>query len=236
MPSIHEQVAYYNQEWAIEDRAYPNPWQLARALAILIAIAELRRQRPSICELGAGTGWLAAMLGAIGDTDGIELSDVAVRAARERYPHVRFECADVLHWQYPRAAYDIAVSHEVLEHVDDQQRYVDVAFDVLKPGGRLILTTPNANAVAAMPPHVRSHQPNELVLTAPELNRLLERRFAKVRVGSLILGYESNGIYRAVNSARLHRMLEKIRLKKPFEAAALRAMFGLHLIAVADKL
>jgi SAM-dependent methyltransferase len=235
VPSIHEQIAYYNAEWAKDERAYPNPWQLERALAVLEAIAELNRHRPQICELGAGTGWLSAMLGAIGDTTGVELSDVAVEKARARFPHVRFECADVLHWEYPRLRFDIAVSHEVIEHVDDQARYVDVAFDVLKPGGRLVLTTPNARAVAAMPAQARSNQPNEYLLDAAQLERLLERRFARVRIGSAILGGANAGIYRAINSSRLRRLLRRAGLAAAFERIARRMNFGLHLIAVADK-
>jgi 2-polyprenyl-3-methyl-5-hydroxy-6-metoxy-1,4-benzoquinol methylase len=236
MASISDQKRFYNSEWSIEDRSYPNPYQLKRALAIFNAIAAMKRLRPSICELGAGTGWLTAMLGVIGDAVGIELSDVAVQAARTRFGHVQFECADVLDWDYPREAFDVAISHEVIEHVDDQQRYVDVAYGLLKPGGRLVLTTPNAKAVAAMDPEKRSHQPNEFVLTAQQLRQLLKSRFRRVRVGTLILGGASHGVFRVVNSVRMHRLLSAARLYDAFELTALRAGLGLHLVAVADKI
>jgi hypothetical protein len=106
-PTIKEQVAYYNAYYAedrvLPERAYPNPWQLQRAVGILEAIAQTNRRRPAICQLGS-----------------------------------------------------------VIEHVEEQARYVEVAYNLLKPGGRLILTSPNSHAVAAMPPQSQSHQPTNI--------------------------------------------------------------------------
>ncbi|MBV8432796.1 MAG: class I SAM-dependent methyltransferase [Candidatus Eremiobacteraeota bacterium] len=235
MTSIKEQVDYYNREWSIDERSYPNAWQLQRAIAILREIAAARVVRPAICELGAGTGWLTAMLGAVGDTLGVELSNVAVEAARRRFPHVRFTCADVTTWEYPQEAFDVAVSHEVIEHVDDQQAYVDAAHGLLKRGGRLILTTPNASAVEKMRPEARSHQPNENVLTARQLRTLLQTRFANVRVRTLILGGATRGIYRVLNAQRVHRAFHRAGLFARYEGLACRAGLGLHLLATADK-
>jgi SAM-dependent methyltransferase len=39
--------------------------------------------------------------------------------------------------------YDVAVMSEVIEHVEDDHRAAKIAFDVLRPGGELILTVPN---------------------------------------------------------------------------------------------
>jgi 2-polyprenyl-3-methyl-5-hydroxy-6-metoxy-1,4-benzoquinol methylase len=232
---MQHQVEYYNREWSIPDRSYANTLQLSRALAILEEIRKLRVQRPSICELGSGTGWLASMLGSIGDTLGVELSNVAVERARKRFSHVRFECADVLNWEAPPNAFDIVVSHEVIEHVEQQQRYIDVAWTLLKPGGLLVLTTPNARTVAATPPEHRSHQPNESVLNKAQLQRLLETRFTDVHVRTVILGGGTAGLYRVINSQKAHRILARVGLDGTFTTLALRADFGLHLVAVGHK-
>ena len=228
-------VEYYNTEWSIAERSYANVLQLTRAIAILTALSEAGISNPKICELGSGTGWLASMLGSIGDTLGVELSDVAVRRARERYAHVAFECADVLNWNYPRERFDVAISHEVIEHVADQRRYVDVAYEILKPGGLFVLTTPNARTVQAMPPEMRSNQPREDVLTHAQLSALVRERFANVRVRSILLRGGQRGIYRVVHSERLQGMLATVGLRGAFVNFALRANFGLHLIATAQK-
>ncbi|MBV8374746.1 MAG: class I SAM-dependent methyltransferase [Candidatus Eremiobacteraeota bacterium] len=232
---MRAQIDYYNREWSIAERSYPGPRQLQRCIAILREIAALRLQRPSICELGSGTGWLTAMLGNIGDALGVDLSSVAVEAASRRFSHVRFVCADVLRWDYPPEEFDIAVSHEVIEHVDDQARYVDVAWGILKAGGRLVLTTPNLTVGKHAKIEVRSHQPNEHWLTAPQLRGLLLRRFRNVRVRTIILGGATQGIYRIVNAQRVHHLLRRFNLYDAYEEAAARAGMGLHLIATADK-
>ncbi len=43
----------------------------------------------------------------------------------------------------PDAAFDVALSYETLEHVPDPRTFVSELARVLKPGGTLVLTTPN---------------------------------------------------------------------------------------------
>lgn len=232
---IQGQVAYYNHEWSIADRRYPNLNQLTRAIAILQELLETHVSQPRICELGAGTGWLTSLLGSIGETLGVELSNVAVETAQKRYGHVAFECADITHWQGHDSQFDVAVSHEVIEHIEDQCAYLDVAHDVLRPGGFLILTTPNARTVRATPEAHRSHQPIENILTCGDLALLLRKRFEDVHIRSVLLTGANAGLYRVINSARFHAMLASVGLKRVFVAAALRANYGLHLVARARK-
>ena len=239
--SLQSQIEYYNAEWSGTDRLYANSLQLTRTVEILhemlgIGFERTGATQPVICDLGAGTGWLTAILGCVGDSLGVELSDVAVESARKRFSHVRFECADVVHWDYPRSTFDIVVSHEVIEHIEDQQRYVDVACGLLKPGGWLILTTPNARAVYATPPELRSRQPIENVLSAAELRRLLETRFGNVCLRSTILGGGREGLYRVVNSRKLHALLGMAGFDRVFTTLALAMGYGLHLVARAQKL
>ena len=47
------------------------------------------------------------------------------------------------HLPFPDNSYDLVLSHEVLEHVQDDQATINEIVRVLKPGGRLILFCPN---------------------------------------------------------------------------------------------
>ena len=110
---------------------------MSRAAAILHELACCKIERPSILDFGCGTGWLIEILDQFGDAQGV---DLAPETARGRYPHLRFHDAHSM----PDGPFDIVVSQEVIEHIDNQKAYGETASRVLRTGGYLILTTPNA--------------------------------------------------------------------------------------------
>lgn len=66
-------------------------------------------------------------------------------------------------------AFDSVVSIETIEHVSDPARFLDELCRVLRPGGLLVLTTPNAaytkpvNGIPANPFHFREYTAEELI-------------------------------------------------------------------------
>jgi SAM-dependent methyltransferase len=175
----------------------------------------------------------------IGPTTGVELSPKAVESAKKAFGHVEFIQVDILSWDYPLEAFDICVSEEVIEHVPDQARYVQIAHDILRPGGYLILTTPNAKSFFAMPKETRenwSRQPIEDWLTIDELRELLKSRFSIVDICTILPGYGSNGIYRAINSVRLRSALKKLHLFAAYNSLRLRMGLGLHTVVLAQRI
>lgn len=82
----------------------------------------------------------------------------------------------------PSESYDIVVSVEVLEHVEEDEKFVNEVSRVLKPGGRFIMTTPNGDFVENHnPDHKRHYRRNQLI-------ELLTRRFEQVDVEYAIAG------------------------------------------------
>jgi ubiquinone/menaquinone biosynthesis C-methylase UbiE len=57
----------------------------------------------------------------------------------------KFVEGDVTKSGLPSESYDYAISAEVLEHLDAPQKLIDEMYRVLRPTGRLILTTPLLN-------------------------------------------------------------------------------------------
>jgi len=92
--------------------------------------------RGRILDVACGTGYGTSMLGAVG----VDLSMEALRYAR-RYP-ARYVAADAARLPFGRV-FDTVVSFETIEHVPDPERFVAECARVLKPGGRLIVSTPN---------------------------------------------------------------------------------------------
>ncbi|MBC5826075.1 MAG: methyltransferase domain-containing protein [Candidatus Eremiobacteraeota bacterium] len=236
MSDIGSHTDYYNA--AHEDFAYPNLLQLERATRILEVIRSTGIRSPKICDLGSGPGWFTAVLGVFGPTVGVDLSDVATKQAAARYPLAHFACADILSWRPPKNKFDIIVSQEVVEHLSDHERHISMAYEMLRPGGSLILTTPNARTMKATPEHVRrawTNQPVENYMSQSALRSLLMRYFTEVKLDSMILGLGSAGLYRVVNSTKVRQALKTVGLAKAWTSAACKANFGLHLLASGRK-
>lgn len=236
MSNLTFQREYYNERWRTFE--FANGLKLARCIAILDSIRSLRLREPRIVDLGCGAGWLTAILAQFGPTLGVDLSDEAVRVASEKYPHASFTQADLLDWDYPREYFDVVVSQEVIEHLDDQQGHLELAYGLLRKGGFLILTTPNARTFYAMPKEVReawTNQPIEKWLTVKELKEILMRHFDRVCVKTIIPGHGIKGSYRFVNSYRVNRLLTLMKLNNVFDSCRLACGYGLHTVAVAQK-
>jgi len=234
--TISEQTDFYN-EWFSSFR-HANQLQLERAWNILQAINLIGFSEPKIVDLGCGPGWLANILGTFGPTLGVDLSTDAIEVARRRYPITNFEAADIFNWDYPKGAFDIVVSQEVLEHVENQARYLEIAHELLRPDGYLIITTPNRRTMMAMPPEQRKNwtdQPIENWLTQEQLTQLLQQKFTVVRKMTIVTGMGSKGSYRLMNSHRIESIAAKLGLGDSFNRLHGKLAYGLHLLAVARK-
>jgi len=79
---------------------------------------------------------------------GVDISPDQVRLARQVTPEV--DEADVLDWlDAHTSSIDLIVGLDFVEHLDKSEilRFIDACHSALKPGGRLILQTPNAESL-----------------------------------------------------------------------------------------
>ncbi|MBL8154998.1 MAG: class I SAM-dependent methyltransferase [Anaerolineae bacterium] len=92
---------------------------------------------------GCGIGTYAAQIRRR-YTPHVEAFDIEadrVRQAQHETPHAVIAAAEYL--PYPSGAFDTILSHEVLEHVQDDRLAVREMVRVLKPGGRVVIFVPN---------------------------------------------------------------------------------------------
>ena len=120
-----------------------NYWFRRHEAAYLAAVRWLTR--PSqVLEAGMGEGYGAALLAAAGhEVTGIDYDAVTVRHAARRYPQLRVIRGNVVALPFPNASFDAVVSLQVIEHLWDQPGFVAECARVLRPGGTLVISTPN---------------------------------------------------------------------------------------------
>lgn len=149
---------------------------------------------------------------------GVDVSPRAIDAARQRAPDGRpeFVLTGGFQLPFPDRSFDLVTSFQVLEHVPDPVVFLGELARVTRPGGTVILATPNAatRLYPGMTPWNRFHV-HEYVAT--ELRDLLTGVFPRVRVvgmfGTPTL-YETE--IRRVDAARQ-------RIRRNEEATARRA-------------
>ena len=213
------------------------PWSLARADALLQIVRSLNLANPRILDFGCGTGWFAERLSTLGTVTGTDLSRKAMEDARRRRPDITFLEGDLFTVEIPTAPFDVVVCQQVIAHVVEQSRLVDRAASLLKPGGYLVITTPNRFVMDRLgdlgwdvtpPEHI------EQWLDRKAVERLLRPRFEILRFSS-ILPMGTRGILRLVNSERLNRIVSRIIPEARLREMKERAGLGYTLLFLARK-
>ncbi len=88
--------------------------------------------------------------------------------------NVEFRCATVPPLPFEDASFDCVITFQVIEHIVHDEEFVREIWRVLRPGGRLVISTPNAPMSLTRDPwHVREY-------TAAEFSTLLGRHFDDV--------------------------------------------------------
>ncbi len=101
-------------------------------------------QGKEILDAGSGEGYGTAILAEhAADVIGVDVDDRFVMHAGTAYPNARFSRGDVLALPYPDASFDAIVSFQVIEHVPGPRDFVMECARLLRPGGLLLLSTPN---------------------------------------------------------------------------------------------
>lgn len=112
-----------------------------RRLEMILEAAGERTSGAALIN-GCGIGmYLFHLSQTIEDITGLDIEFERLQTAKTRNDKILNGAGEAL--PFPGKSFDLILSHEVLEHVEDDQKTINEIVRVLKPGGRLVLFCPN---------------------------------------------------------------------------------------------
>jgi SAM-dependent methyltransferase len=117
------------------------------------------------CGTGFGTEMLSADVAMVVGSD-VFLPALASSRIRMRGTPAAFVAADGTRLPFASGSFHGVVSMETIEHIPNDGAFLDELRRVLRRGGRLVLSTPNATVTRRYPRnpfHVREYTPSELL-------------------------------------------------------------------------
>jgi ubiquinone/menaquinone biosynthesis C-methylase UbiE len=164
----------------------------------------------TVLDASCGAGYGSQMMATVARrVCGIDISEESIRYAREKYAaaNVAYEVMDIKKLAFPDRSFDTVVSFETIEHIGFQQEFVGEIWRVLKPGGQLIISTPN---VETAPKGKAVHTPFHVKeLNLAEMRELL-KGFSGIEVFAQKMSYHK----RSYKKIRLISRYPKDNLRK----------------------
>jgi 2-polyprenyl-3-methyl-5-hydroxy-6-metoxy-1,4-benzoquinol methylase len=116
-----------------------------------------------ILEVGSGLGYFTHALNEEGfHCEGLEYSETAVSFANSFFGKHYTQGTIEEYAKKNPGKYDAVIATEVIEHVEDPVSFIGAFLEVLKPGGKIIITTPNKDVHPAGTIWETDHAPKHL--------------------------------------------------------------------------
>src|SRR5207302_2881780 len=147
LPAFRRAPAEYDERFVdtmASEYLKRSPWTELRLEAVRSLVEPAAGER--VLDLGCAAGAISHFLSTFGcETVGVDAAPRAVEKARELFPELRFELADVARLPFDDGSFDKAVAADLVEHLDDAtfRAMLGEARRVLRPGGTLSIYTPN---------------------------------------------------------------------------------------------
>lgn len=181
----------------------------------------------SLLEVGCGSGDTLVFLATLGwKTVGIDVDPVAVEVARKRGLDVRV--GSIMAHRFDSESFDAIVMNHVIEHLHDPLAILAECKRVLRPGGCLVLVTPNTASLLHRvfgrswmsldpPRHLYLFSSQSLIRLVCKAGFEIDQCRSSIR--------DADGVYAGssdISLVGIHRMGERLSLGKRIRAAAMQ--------------
>ena len=129
-------------ERTIPGLAVENYW-FRRHEVVYLRCADICAGR-DVLEAGCGEGYGADLIASVARrVVAVDYDAATVAHVRSRYPRVQVVAANLASLPVPDSSMDVVVNFQVIEHLWDQPQFITECLRVLRPGGLLMMSTPN---------------------------------------------------------------------------------------------
>jgi len=190
----------YDKRYSAGYREDLSGYEFARWRALDHFIRKILRLKnvKTALDYGCGNGLYVDLWKKVfpsGDLHFCDVSSVALEQLVSKYPEFKSKCAEVKQNKAPfnNNFFDVIISVEVIEHVENLNEYLNDVHRLLKQGGFFIFTTPCANRFSI-----------EHILTT------LTRQIEKTKEGFIRWKWEDPAHLRRLKSNEINNILKEI--------------------------
>lgn len=134
-----------------------------------------------LLDIGCATGDLMEVAREDGfDVYGLEVSPEGIRRCKDKFGEDRIRGSHLKSGDFPREFFDVITLSDVFEHIPEPVVFLKNVYDILRPGGLLMISTPDTlswtrRIMGRCWPHYKEEHP--YYYNASNINRLLSSHF-----------------------------------------------------------
>lgn len=136
-----------------------------------------------VLDIACGEGYGSYLLaGNASFVTGLDIDESTIKAASQKYKtsQLNFITADARVTPLPAHSFDLLVSFETLEHLEEHEQLLEEFKRLLKPGGLLIISTPDKDLYSDKTGYRNPFHKKEL--NRKEFELLLQKYFSQFRI------------------------------------------------------
>jgi 2-polyprenyl-3-methyl-5-hydroxy-6-metoxy-1,4-benzoquinol methylase len=215
------QMSVYTTEIASDKIASDNPIHQRLLKAYYLAQPYING---NVLEIGCGEGRGLDLLAPKSDEyTALDKIQEIIDQLQVSYPKIKFIQGNIPPMSMLKSdTYDVVISFQVIEHIQDDKGYLKEIHRVLKPGGKAIITTPNIKKTLSRNPwHIREY-------TAEQLTNLAKSIFPTVTMKG-VAGNEKVMEYHEMNRKSVNKIMrfDILNLQYNLPAWMLKAPYDL---------